>query len=284
VLTESFCFTSGIAGAGHRYALWHAPRSRTAHSVVVHVHAFAEEMHKARRMVALQARRLAAAGCAVLQVDLQGCGDSEGDFGDASWEGWLGDVREACDLALLRHRETWPSGPEPRRWLWGLRAGCLIASAVAAGRPDPWNLLYWQPPPSGRHVLQQFLRLKAVAAIGGDDSGSSVEASRARLAHGHWIDVAGYRLSPSLAQGLEHAGLAQPPSGARAVWLELSQRPAAGLLPASAACLERWRAAGCEVESEVVSGPAFWCTAEIEDAPQLLTVTARRLAAETCLA
>ena len=44
------------------------------------VKAWAEEMNKARRMAALQARLLAENGYAVLQIDLHGCGDSSGDL------------------------------------------------------------------------------------------------------------------------------------------------------------------------------------------------------------
>jgi alpha/beta superfamily hydrolase len=40
-------------------------------------------MNKARRMAALQARALAALGYGVLLLDLHGCGDSSGDFGDS---------------------------------------------------------------------------------------------------------------------------------------------------------------------------------------------------------
>src|SRR5687768_8838655 len=69
---------------GRRFCLLHMP-SRPARALVVYVHPFAEEMNKSRRMAALQARALAASGHAVLQIDLLGCGDSSGDFGDASW-------------------------------------------------------------------------------------------------------------------------------------------------------------------------------------------------------
>ena len=65
-----------------------APRGR-----LLYLHPFAEEMNKSRRMAALACRALAAAGFAVLQIDLRGCGDSSADFGDASWADWQADVR-----------------------------------------------------------------------------------------------------------------------------------------------------------------------------------------------
>ncbi len=43
-------------------------------------------------MVALQARAFAAMGFGVLQMDLFGCGDSNGEFGNARWDIWKQDL------------------------------------------------------------------------------------------------------------------------------------------------------------------------------------------------
>ena len=84
-------------GRGQRLAVLHTPsRHRDWRRAMVYVHPFAEEMNKSRRMAALQARALADAGWAVLQIDLAGCGDSSGDFGDADWATWVADVRTAA--------------------------------------------------------------------------------------------------------------------------------------------------------------------------------------------
>src|SRR5512133_1710196 len=83
--------------AGRRFCLLHAPDAAAPRrGAVVYVHPFAEEMNKSRRAVALQARALAQAGYAVLQIDLHGCGESSGDFGDATWASWIDDVVAAC--------------------------------------------------------------------------------------------------------------------------------------------------------------------------------------------
>ena len=76
----------------------------------------------------MQARALAASGCEVLQIDLCGCGDSSGDFGDASWQDWLDDVVAAH--AWLRAHSDAPLT------LWGLRAGCLLAADAAPLLPS----------------------------------------------------------------------------------------------------------------------------------------------------
>ena len=74
---------------GRRFAVYHAPAVDQMRGQIVYLHPFAEEMNKSRRMAALQSRALASAGFAVRQLDLLGSGDSEGDFGDASWDLWV---------------------------------------------------------------------------------------------------------------------------------------------------------------------------------------------------
>jgi exosortase A-associated hydrolase 2 len=160
---------------------------------------FAEELNKSRRMAALQARAMAAAGYTVLQIDLLGCGDSSGDFGDATWEAWLADVELACDW--LQQQTATPL------WLWGQRTGCLLANEAANRMQRPVNLLFWQPVVSGKQFLQQFLRLKLAAEILGGESKGVMERLRKQLQQGESVEVAGYLLSPALAAGLEKAEL-----------------------------------------------------------------------------
>ena len=119
---------------GCRFALHHRPAG-PPRGLVVYVHPFAEEMNKSRRMAALQSRALAEAGFAVLQLDLMGCGDSDGELLDASWAQWVADVVFAC--GWLRQQYL-PSGPDTvPLWLWGLRAGALLAADAARQWPEP---------------------------------------------------------------------------------------------------------------------------------------------------
>ena len=261
-----------------RFCLWHAPQQPAA-AVVIYAHPFAEEMNKARRMAALQSQALVGAGCAVLQLDLLGCGDSAGDFGDATWDAWVDDIVAACATAHDRHAQAWPEAPRPKLWLWGLRAGCLLASAAAARMAEPCNFLFWQPSASGKPVLQQFLRLKVAASLGQADTRAVSEQLRVDMAAQRVVDVAGYRLAPPLATGLGQAQLDPPAAFARVIWIEITSRAEAELLPVSRSIIARWQAAGHTVEEHVVAGPSFWSTVEIEDAPQLVAVSTQRLVA-----
>lgn len=247
--------------------------------LVVYAHPFAEEMNKSRRMAAMQARALAAAGYGVLQPDLLGCGDSAGDFGDATWASWVEDIVQACHW-LRNEAKTWAAQPQIAMdagalplTLWGLRAGTLLAIEAAMRLGNVQCLLLWQPAPSGKPLLHQFLRLQMAGELIGAGARGGTEALRSRLAAGETVELAGYRLSPSMAQGLEQARLA-PVAGVRSLhWLELSTLEDATLSPASASTVAAWRQAGCDVRTHLVRGPAFWQTTEIEDAPDLISTT-----------
>ena len=251
------------AAAGYRFRLVSEPAEREPCGTIVFVHAFAEEMNKSRRMAARMARMFAADGWRVVQRDLCGCGDSSGEFGDATWEAWIYDVRaEFASPELI--------GPV---WFWSLRAGALLASSVLADQPHT-NLLLWQPVASGAQHLQQFLRLQAGARIVGsakaDDSQSPAQLLRA----GATVEVGGYDINPALAAGLQKAALAVPEAfSGRIVWLEVSPDDAPELSPQAQRLIEPLRARGVSVEAQALNGPPFWQTQEIEECEALLDHT-----------
>ena len=277
---ETFFAAPHTGAQGSRLFLWHAPSQAPVHALVVYVHPFAEEMNKARHMAALQSRKLAEAGCAVLQVDLLGCGDSSGDFAQATWPAWIDDVVAACGHARALHARDWPDSPAPALWLWGLRAGCLLAAEAAARINGGCNLLFWQPTLQGKAVLQQFLRLKTAAALIGKPVDPKAEPPRQRLAAGHTVTVAGYELGPELAQGLDAARLLPPLHGGRLEWIELAMRNDGALSPAAVSAMPAWQQAGWLVRQQAVFGPHFWQTTEIELAPELLEATVQALGAD----
>ncbi len=256
--------------AGQRFCLFHPARGNSK-GALLYLHPFAEEMNKSRRMAALQARKLAEHGYAVLQIDLHGCGDSSGDFGDATWQSWLQDVQDAH--AWLRRKTAAPL------WLWGLRSGCLLAAEAAQQLDEPASCLFWQPVISGKQLLQQFLRLKVAGEMLAGDSKGVMAALKQQLGENRPVEIAGYALSPGLARGLEEAELLLPPQVGQLIWLELSTRADATLAPASLKRLEQWQAACHAAHSAVLPAPTFWQAVEIEEAPALLEATLAALEA-----
>lgn len=282
-MLQAFLHPSGQGG--HRLYLHHTSNhGPPARAALLYIHPWAEEMNKSRRMAAQASRLLAAQGHAVLQLDLAGCGDSSGEFAQASWALWLDDVVEAARWLRARH-------PDAPLWLWGLRSGALLAAQAAARLAEPVNLLFWQPVQQGKTFLQQFMRLKAAAQLADGGGKAVLDAARADLAAGRPIEVAGYTLTQPLCDGLAQASLQSPVApvagasqGGQAatapslVWLECSPQAMATLSPAALATLPKWQATGWRVHSAAVQGPAFWQTTEIEDAPALWQATVDQLA------
>jgi exosortase A-associated hydrolase 2 len=235
-----------------------------ARGAVVYVPPFAEEMNKSRRMAAMQARVLAAAGWHVLQFDLSGTGDSEGDFADASWTGWLEDVAAARSWLAQR------TGFSP--WLWGLRLGGLLATVSLKQFGAP-GLVLWQPVLSGRQHLQQFLRLKSGSEWLAAGREAEVQAKpMEQLQSGISVEVAGYMVSPALALPMAAAMMELPHELPRLGWFEVSPREEAGLAPASLRVMgPRQGASGVRVAA--IKGSSFWQAVEIETVPELITAT-----------
>lgn len=237
---------------------------------VLHVHAFAEEMNKSRRVVALQSRALARRGFSVLLVDLYGCGDSDGDFGQADWSLWRDDV-----MSVAQWWRT-ESGHVPV--LWGLRAGCLLL-CDAARDTESDHFLFWQPQVSGTRVLQQFLRLRAAQAAFASVANPRVttQSLREMLARGDTVEVAGYSLAPALALGLDASKLSLPPQAVRAAWMEIVPEDDSGGRALARAQVDAWREDGIDASLHAVRGPAFWETQEIAECEALIQATVERV-------
>jgi exosortase A-associated hydrolase 2 len=239
--------------------------SGAAAGSLLFVHAFAEEMNKSRRMVALAARALAERGFSVLLVDLYGCGDSDGDFGDADWAQWRDDV---VDTGRWWRDE---SGHLPI--LWSMRTGCLL-TCEAARDFGAERFVFWQPQPSGEQALQQFLRLRVAQSVGSSSSPRvTTQTLRASLARGETLEVAGYALSPGVALGLDAARLALPPHATRAAWIEIVADAATGARPVAQTRIDDWRAARLDATLRSIEGPAFWQTQEIAESQALVGAT-----------
>jgi exosortase A-associated hydrolase 2 len=155
-----------------------------------------------------------------------------------------------------------------------MRGGCLLAVDWLRNRTLTRPVLFWQPVLSGAQHLQHFLRMRlATGYLGKGGDKESLAGLRERLAKEGALEIVGYRFSRGLAGGLEQADLAGLPAPTRVLWLEIGASEEPSLSPASAACLERLRSAGCDVRATAVAGSAFWQIVEREEAPALLRET-----------
>ncbi|MFA9439713.1 hydrolase 2, exosortase A system-associated [Uliginosibacterium sp. sgz301328] len=261
------------AARGELFCVLRLPRGNVRGAVLAYP-PFAEELNKCRRMMALAAHAMAEQGWAVLQVDLFGTGDAEGDFGEADWAGWLDDLSCARQWLKAHH-----PGPQ---WAWAVRAGALLAADALHADAAHDGLLLWQPQLSGKTLLGQFLRLKIAASLGlGEADRIDARAVRQALMEGQAQEIAGYLLNSAMAAGLEAAAFDLPSGWSAPVrWLEVGR----AIAPASATAIERLRARGVAVDAAVVEGPSFWQTVEVEVAPALIAAGCHLEGAGTCAA
>lgn len=251
---------------GRLFCLHLAPARTESGPAVLYLHPFAEEMHKSRRMAALQARAFASRGQSVLMLDLAGCGDSWGDFGDASWSQWRQDARLAHQW--LRQRAGGPVS------LWGLRTGALLAADLARDLPDLERLILWQPITSGEQFLTQFLRIKLASEMLADvQGGAGVKRLRQQLEAGEGVEVGGNMLSPAMARELASLKLADLVPPRPALWLEVGAQAGDTAPPASQRVLDAWREQGASVGYRGVAGDPFWTTQYIVECPALIEAT-----------
>lgn len=264
------------APAGERFCLYHAPAD-PCRGAVVYLHPFGDEMNKARRMAALQARALAARGYGVLQIDLHGCGDSSGDFAEARWDTWKEDVALASDWLRARLGQSVT--------LWGLRLGALLALDCAGqDGAAPAGVLLWQPLASGSSFLTQFLRMKMANQLLGEgaEAAAGTKALRETLRGGTTLEVAGYELAPALADAIDALDTARLlVHGCPVHWFEIVAAAGRPPAPAAARIGQAWAQAGVDLHLHTVHGLPFWATQEITECPGLLDATATALCGVT---
>jgi exosortase A-associated hydrolase 2 len=260
---------------GRRFCLFHAVNANVkCRGVVLYVAPFGEEMNKSRRMLSLQARSLAQQGLAVLILDLYGCGDSDGEFRDASWPQWKEDLGTA--LSWLRRRYDSPVS------LLGLRLGALLAlDFICDGAHQVNQLVLWQPVLNGQQFLTQFFRLKLANDMLGDskEQGGGTQAIRQKLKDGEIVEIAGYEISSKLSTAIDTLNATTfTPLKVPVHWFEIQSDANATLPPAKQKVINFWQQHQVNVHLEQVSGPEFWITQEISVCNSLVNRTTSLLA------
>ena len=260
--------------AGNLFAVHVSPPSQTRGDLIV-VPPFAEELNRCRRVITEATRALAAAGFGSLVIDLSGTGNSEGTFSDARLETWREDIAAAASWVEQSGRTI--------EGLWGVRLGAPLAAGLAAEHPTRFpRLLLWQPVPSGRTHMAQFLRIRSAAAIaaGGDGKGILKEL-RADLARGDLVEVAGYELALPPVEEIEGVSLKAAALGEAVSvdWLEVVNSADIDLAPPKQAVLDGWRASGVSVAIRMVQCASFWMIEDNVSVPALVEETVRLVSA-----
>lgn len=259
-----------IDGARGRLFLVARSAGAAARETVLVVPPFADEMNKSRHLLTEFARHAAACGLRVVLPDLYGTGESDGEFRDADWATWKADLQCVARWSELAGR--------PVTTILGVRLGAALAIEYACEQSAGiGKLAFWQPVLDGGRFLTQFLRLRVAAAMISPGAAETVSNLRARLKNGEFLEVAGYELSPRLAEEIDRIApvdIGEARAG-EIHWFEIVRD---GMIPrATEAALIRMRSQLDAVSLRLVDGDAFWAASEIVRLPQLSAQTAEVL-------
>lgn len=215
------------SGSRRLYGFLHEPRATdaplaVAPAAVVFVHPFMEERQDAHPFLRSLAAQVAGRGLWAMRFDLHGCGDSEGEWEDATIASWLGDVRAACAFARAQ------SGVD-RVVLCGLRFGATLA-AMAGALEGPAPLALLQPVVKGANYGMDVLR----AYLAGEmvltkKAGVTREALIERLRAGETVNVFGYHLTAAQFDDIRNIDLSTVLAGypARSLVVDVVKTPTA---------------------------------------------------------
>lgn len=258
-------------GNGQRLCVYHPAKQPSARASILYLHPFAEEMNKSRRMVSLQSKALASKGYSVLQIDLQGCGDSSGCFGDATSQSWFQDISAAWDWLQANSHEP--------VILWGLRLGASLALDFSRYQKRwPIGFLLWQPVLNGESYMTQFLRIRVASEMLDGVKSGGTKALRESLERGAREEVAGYLLNPDLVRYINSLQFSKITlDNVPVYWLEVIPEGGDSLNPAISRTADSWRQANVYLTLDIVAGPAFWSTQEITICPALIERTIDRV-------
>ena len=259
--------------AGPLFAVHYQAARAPADHAVLYLPPFAEELNRARRMAALQARSLAENGIGTLILDPYGSGDSGGEFADSRWQTWRDDSLRA--VAWLRARGY------RRITLLGLRLGALLALDAAGQADTPIErVVLWQPVLRGDQMMTQFLRLRLAAELSTGARGrDGTAALRQQLTAEKIIEIAGYELHHELVAALDGLKLAELGQSCRAPieWIDVVTEASQGVSPAQEQVMARWRQATVDFRHHQAVGEPFWTLQETTVAPGLVSVTSALL-------
>ena len=209
-------------------------------------------------MVATTANELAAQGISSVMPDLYGTGDSGGDFVEASWDVWCGDIARTAAWAQAQGH--------PVTGVLAIRLGCALAvDCVAEGVLAPVErAVLWQPVLDGDRFLMQFLRLRVAASLM-EDRKESLGELRESLRGGRALEIAGYTLPPQLATQLSMISCESrlQALATQLHWMEVVRNLGAELPVSSSRPVELARAAGGAVLVSKFEGEPFWSSTEI---------------------
>ena len=145
-------------GNNNIFAVIHTPDNIANKKGIIFIHPYAEEKQRVDRILVNCARQLCSNGYFVMRFDFFGCGDSEGNFEELSYESQLSDLRIVTKFFVKA------TGVE-KIFLFGVRLGSNIAIQYAGVDNNITNIILWSPIINGADYAETLIRNKIFSSF-----------------------------------------------------------------------------------------------------------------------
>ena len=230
-------------------------------SAILFIPPLMDEMNKSRPLVSRQSKCFAEHGVPVLQFDLYGTGDSEGDAIDATLDIWKKNIIDA--VSWLR-RDS-----DIKITFWGLRAGCLLIFHLLDELSEFGDdLILWQPIFDGAQITKQIKRQLVAQNM---SKSKSIEPNN----ENELVEVAGYSFNKRLFSQISSINFQTKDFSRikKIFWANLSSIELASRNKMHSAIIDEWEKQGVSVNYRNLVGEHFWLTPEIYISQALLDST-----------
>jgi pimeloyl-ACP methyl ester carboxylesterase len=247
-----------MAGERELAGMVHLPARDPREQGVVFCDAFGDERRSSCWPMADLAREVAAEGWPVLRFDYWGCGESPGDFIDATAATYVSDIVSA--VAFLRNEAV-----VGEVFLLGLRFGAVLAARAAQSLENCAGLILVAPVPDGEVYFEAMEKRKLVRGmITRADGGGE-----AALAESEVLDLDGYALRRGTFTELRALKIARDmlpfKKHVLVVQISFSEKLRLETTEARAA----FRAAGGWPDVQTLVMPPFWSRLDATDTVEL---------------
>ena len=223
-----------------------------------------EELNLSRAVLAKQCQIYAERGIDSFIMDYFGTGDSEGEFEQATLQGWFEDIINVGQWLVARGYK--------KLILLGVRVGALLAATLQEKLHKQLPIvaqILWKPVTSGKIFVSQLIRIKTANQMMNNRAGNV--NWRKEILAGNDTEVAGYKLTSEFIRGIEALAIATDTDWQSSVdWVELATE---SLTPAT----KRLTQDNKIISTHILNVPPFWQVPEIFDLPELHTLGERVL-------
>lgn len=242
-------------------------------AAVVFIPPFAEEMNRSRKMMTMLLKRFAANADGYI-FDFSGTGDSQGDFGEQSWQGWSRDLSDF--VKGMVHKSQYQS-----LQIITLRTGSLVLSEASrlpgfeTISPLVKAIHMWNPVLNPTQYFNQFLRIQLAAEMMKEDGQKRTAKDLvAELQEKGELEIAGYMINATLYQQFvsSEPALSDNLSGCALRIYDLNAQGA--VTPAIQMGMKKHFPTHENMHQVGVQGDQFWSTQEISVSEALINTTA----------